>query len=171
MLRETANKLGNAHLPDDWVARNALLESFTLHARALLDFFYGRRRKKDDALASDFFEEDAWEQSRPPMAGTLSDVNRRVGKEIAHLTYSRANVTEEAKGWPIVPMYLALASVFGRFVQIVPEQAIGRTFLEVAIPLLPTGEPVRQLSGIAHLGSTHPNAVATQILSPTEFEK
>lgn len=169
MLRETAEKLGPGHHHDDPIVRNALLESFTLHVRTLLDFFYGERRKRDDALASDFFDGDIWERSRPPIEGPLSEVNRRVGKEIAHLTYSRANVTAEAKGWPIIPMYLALASVFGLFVQLVPEETVGREFLETAIPLVPTDKPVRQLQGISYLGSTPPYAVATQIMRPAHL--
>ncbi len=169
MLRETAQKLGNRHHSDDGIVENALLESFTVHARTLLDFFYGERRKPDDALAADFFDGNIWERSRPKLSGRLGEVNRRVGKEIAHLTYYRANVPRDAKGWQIIPMYLELASVVSLFVRLVPEQAVGREFLEVAIPLMPTDKPVRELTGISHLGSTHPLAIATQVLRPADL--
>jgi hypothetical protein len=169
MLREVARKLGAGHHALDATLQNALLESFTVHARALLDFLYGPRHKRDDALASDFFDDDMWEQQRPPLSGRLGDLNHRVGKEIAHLTYSRSKVTDEAKGWQIVPMYLDLAGVVGLFIQLVPEKTIGREFLEVANSLLPAEGPVRELGGIPWLGSTPPISIATQVMRPAEL--
>ncbi len=168
MLRETAEELARGHHAGDAVVQNALLESFTVHARGLLDFLYGKRRKRDDALASDFFVDTTWEQGRPARSGRLGEVNRRVGKEIAHLTYSRATVTERAKGWDISAMYMEMAQVFGLFVRLVPEETIGREFLEVANSLLP-GRSARELGGISWLGSTAPASVATHVLRPAEL--
>jgi hypothetical protein len=171
MLRDTAHRLGSRHHEGDPVVENALLESFTVHARSLLDFFYKSRAKPDDALAADFFRDDSWERRRPPLSDHLGDVNRRVGKEVAHLTYHRETVTQEAKGWAIVPMYLEIAGVFARFVELVPEEMIGREFLEVAIPMMPTGEPVRILTGMPRLGSTPPASIATQAMRPAELDR
>jgi hypothetical protein len=166
MLRDVSIKLGNRHHADDGVVENALLESFTLHARVLLDFFYGNRRKADDALASDFFADDTWERQRPDRSTALEEVNQRVGKEVAHLTYARADIPSDAKGWPIIPMYLELASVFSRFVRLVPEEIIGRDFLEVAIPILPTAEPVRHLDGMPVPTRSAPKIVEVADLTP-----
>ncbi len=88
---------------------NALLESFTVHARILLDFFYAGAPKsadeqpkppqKDDVIAEDFFEDPAhWLSSRPTMTEELKKVHFRVGKEIAHLTYFRSRLAD--KNWP-----------------------------------------------------------------------
>jgi hypothetical protein len=43
-------------ISDQSVINNALLESYTLHARILLDFLYAERSKGDDVIAEDFFE-------------------------------------------------------------------------------------------------------------------
>ena len=41
------------------VINNALIESFTIHARILLDFLYAERAKEDDVIAEDFFSVQA----------------------------------------------------------------------------------------------------------------
>lgn len=82
------------------VLRNALLESFTIHARVLLDFLFDEKPRHDDVVAADFFvDRDAPAHWRPEMPAALSEVDRRVGKEVAHLTYARLELTDESKRW------------------------------------------------------------------------
>jgi transcriptional regulator with XRE-family HTH domain len=98
-----------AHLAKSATARyetplvNALIESFVVHARNLLCVFYGSRQKPDDVLAADFFDDPAqWEKIRPEKTELLEKVARRVGKEMAHLTYARLKVTSQEKPWAFV---------------------------------------------------------------------
>jgi len=71
------------------VVNNALLESFTIHTRILLDFLFAAKPQLDDVIAEDFFEDPAtWHNVRPPKSEILETVHKRVGKEIAHLTYA-----------------------------------------------------------------------------------
>lgn len=79
-----------------------MLESFAIHARALIQFFYEGRtggypesssrrsgKRFRNAYADDFFDDATWRISRPrPKPASLQNVADRVGKEIAHLTYS-----------------------------------------------------------------------------------
>jgi hypothetical protein len=45
---------------------NALLESYILHARMLLDFLYAERPKEDYVIAEDFFEDlIKWHNTKP----------------------------------------------------------------------------------------------------------
>ena len=39
------------------IINNALLESFGIHARAVLDFLYSNKPKVDDVIAEDFFSD------------------------------------------------------------------------------------------------------------------
>jgi hypothetical protein len=95
---------------------NALLESFSIHARALLQFFFPLSPKSDDVLAEDYFSGTvAWETVRGPQPEALNQVNRRVGKEVAHLTYTRLGLSEEAKQWRILEVSQALSDVAMRF--------------------------------------------------------
>src|SRR5688572_21299671 len=74
---------------------NALLESFSIHARALLQFFFPMSPKSDDVLAEDYFGGTAaWEAVRGAEPAALNQVNRRVGKEVAHLTYARLGLSD-----------------------------------------------------------------------------
>src|SRR5881396_2439827 len=68
------------------VIQNAVIESFTIHARVLLHFlFSGKASQPDDVLAEDFFPEPKrWLEVRGDMPAPLQEVSRRVGKEIAH---------------------------------------------------------------------------------------
>jgi len=79
---------------------NALIESFTIHARSLLQFFHPRSPRPDDVLAQDFFPTGpTWEDIRGALPKSLTKLEDRVGKEIAHLTYARLNVAPEDKLW------------------------------------------------------------------------
>jgi len=77
---------------------NAFIESFVIHARVLLDFFYPLKPRLDDVIAVDFFDRaKTWEEARPEKTDILKTIHKRVGKEAAHLTYSRQKVSEEQK--------------------------------------------------------------------------
>ena len=107
-------------------ATNAFLESFTLHVRALLQVFYPTNPKPDDVIAEDFFDEPRhWADARGELPDVLAAVTLRVGKEIAHLTYARLDVTPEAKGWNIAAIWSAMHGIVRRFVDNVPVARLG----------------------------------------------
>ena len=68
------------------VGRNADIDSFTVHVRSLLDFFYAKRRF-NDGVAGDLFDtDDEWNRLCPKMTPELELINQRVGKEVAHIS-------------------------------------------------------------------------------------
>ena len=125
MLRGTARLLARGVHSDDSVLPNAVLESFTLHARALLDFLYDQSPRSDDVVASDYFTDPQdWISKRPAMSSTLTQVDHRVGKEIAHLTYVRSEVTDEMKNWPFIEIANDVKRVLAVFVDAVPKSRV-----------------------------------------------
>jgi hypothetical protein len=95
---------------------NAVLESFTIHARVLLDFLFADKPRSDDIIAEDFFAEpEEWAVLRGVMPPALVEVNRRVGKEVAHLTYSRLEVTPSEKSWQFLEIASDMENVMARF--------------------------------------------------------
>jgi hypothetical protein len=160
MLSELTHKM----VPGGWPERvpqwqhNAHLESFAIHARALVQFFYDGRtggypesasrrgaRRYRNAYADDFFDDATWKRSRPkPKPEALRTVDSRVAQEIAHLTYNRATVAEEAKSWRYGTIFLDVARTVHAFLRVVPRAHVVDTFLEDAWQLLP--ETVRQVS-------------------------
>ena len=118
---------------------NALLESFTVHARVLLHFLYGSKSQSDDVLAEDFFDTPSvWQQRRPGKSPLLDTVSKRVGKEVAHLTYKRLEVTPETKPWSYLGIVKEIGLVLMEFSKTVPvsrlKDAVVSTFRELGIP-------------------------------------
>lgn len=120
--------------PPTWEVETALVESFALHTRALVDFFYANKpskRDQDNAYAIDFFDPPAvWPSLRPDQGRWLSairlralkDVNPNVdrfGEHVGHLTYADRPVSDYARGWPTVQVTRAIGAavrVFGEHV-------------------------------------------------------
>jgi hypothetical protein len=83
------------------VLQNCAVESFALHARNVIDFFY-TEPKQDDVVAEHFFSDPSrWMALRPGITPTLDAARKRANKEVSHLTYSRLLVPTEQKGWPV----------------------------------------------------------------------
>jgi hypothetical protein len=104
-------------LPEDWKLRSLLIEGFALHARILFLFFYGdEKARPDDVLAEDFMESpEDWRRERPRFPKPLGVLSVRVAKEVAHLTYARAQVPKEEKGWDIRQIVELMSLILARF--------------------------------------------------------
>lgn len=127
MLFGSARELANNEHPQQLV--NALLESFTIHLRALIDFLWEPPKvKRDDVLASDFFAKPGhWLQIRGELPEVLQPAKHRAGKEIAHLTYARLAVEPEAKPWPVSVMANAVGDVLSLFFENADPSLLGCT--------------------------------------------
>src|SRR3989442_15048131 len=108
MLYETAMRLKHEKAIDtDWILKNAFIESFTIHARALAQFLYfgpkptGRRPKATSDVTAEQYVKDvaAWEAARGTIPAELQEVIDRTGKEIAHLTTGRRPASDPRKNW------------------------------------------------------------------------
>jgi hypothetical protein len=115
----------------DLYIANSLIQSFTTHARSLHLFFYSEKPRSDDATAEHFvLSEINWKKVRPPISPNLEKLYSRVGKEVAHLTYSRADVGPNSKGWSF-PLYIVdFAPVFEIFARSADPKKLHRNFLE-----------------------------------------
>lgn len=95
---------------------NALVESFALHARNLIDFLWPEGAKTDHVMAEDYFEDPStWKKLRPPLSTLLKDSRIRAHKEIAHLSYDRLRVDEANKAWRFVEIATEILSAFRLF--------------------------------------------------------
>ena len=106
------------------IINNALLESFTIHSRILLDFLYSTNPREDDVIAEDFLDDDNWDSIRPKKTKTLESIHFRVGKEVAHLTIARHKVTPESKQWPFIEIANNVNPVFTKFIEMVPTEKL-----------------------------------------------
>jgi hypothetical protein len=125
MLSSLANGIASG-IPGQGPIANALLESFVIHVRAIMDFLYADCPQADDVIAEDFFDNsEQWTKIRPALSQTLSQAKRRAGKEVAHLTYARLDVTPETKSWPFVQITNEVSTVINAFFQNVPKDKLG----------------------------------------------
>ena len=95
---------------------SALLESFAIHLRNLIDFFYtppGKARD-DHLVAADFFDSPtAWDPGA--ITKSLADARERANKEISHITYKRKSATDQTKPWPVAGLFKEVHSVAQKF--------------------------------------------------------
>jgi hypothetical protein len=137
-----------------WEIEMALVESFALHARSLVDFFFRDKGRADDAFAAHYFEPGAWAALRPEPGPWIHEVRHpdldRFGKEIAHLNYHRVTLAERAKGWPIAQIAGAVGAVLRLFIEHVSARRVVAEFNEQAWREIPVYSRVRSSSaGIA----------------------
>jgi hypothetical protein len=97
---------------------NALVESFGMHVRALIEFLYTDSPKRpDDGIAADLVSDvGMWTDEREAMPAALSDAKRRADKEIAHVTLSRSRLADEARTWATGQVYAQVMEVVKAFV-------------------------------------------------------
>ena len=145
MLYGTAWMLAAFRVPttlsplEQHIVHNALLESFTIHVRNLLDFLYGPGSKPDDVLSDDFFDDPSlWPQKRPPKSSLLAEAHKRVGKEVAHSTYGRLKVTPETKPWSYLLIAREIGAVLQEFIKFVPtirlNERVMKALKELQVP-------------------------------------
>ncbi len=148
MLFATAQEIQTSS-PGD--IHNALIESFAIHARSLVSFLYwqnegggelskckgGKRPYRDDVFAEVFFDEvKTWSEQRPTKSGLLKTIHKRVGKEIAHLTFLRLDLTDDGKQWDCVNIAKDIAIVLREFLSVVPHHRVSSSFQQAVSSIL-----------------------------------
>lgn len=123
MLYEAAARLVHDHaVHGDWVVKNALIESFTVHARSLAIFLYPEeaRKRPDDITSYEYVNDiQQWKKARGAIPPELRTTIQRTGKEIAHLTTQRHPPGSPQKAWnpePIVRAFFTPLKLFAAHV-------------------------------------------------------
>ena len=108
------------------VIGNALLESFLMHVRVLIDFFYNDNPRDDDIIAEHFFPiPNEWINIRTTKSKTLCEAKNRAHKLLAHLTYTRLSTTLDTKKWDLIKITNEIENVLQVFLQRVPKDLLG----------------------------------------------
>lgn len=122
MFRATADLLAAGSLQNTAV-ENAVLESFTVHARALVQFFFRPHKTYDDDMLAEQYVEN-WASVWESVPAALVKVNERVGKEIAHLTFERLRIAPAAKSWDIAEISRAMSVLIDDFQRRAPAECL-----------------------------------------------
>lgn len=119
---EFTSNVSDPHLPEDeeeMATQNALLESFAIHLRQLLDFFYRTSKvKQDDVLAMDYFAEnpELWSEAISELPEIdYQAIKDRVSQLVAHLTYKRDEILRTQRAWEVTEYKSHVLSVTRAF--------------------------------------------------------
>jgi len=113
MFREVSNAIPCHEGP----VKNALIESFAIHLRNLIDFFYppeDGQIRSDDVFAGDFFDlpEIRYLDTIP---SSLRGARERANKEISHITCKRKAGADAAKAWSVSDLFKEIQEISNKF--------------------------------------------------------
>ncbi|MBW8001017.1 MAG: hypothetical protein FVQ80_03235 [Planctomycetes bacterium] len=101
------------------VIHNALLESFLIHTRILIEFLYKDEPYKDNVRASQYFTPDSsWESIRPPKTKLLNKTEGDTHKYLAHFTHTRSQ--KEKPRWSYIKIANDIKAVLQVFRENLP---------------------------------------------------
>jgi hypothetical protein len=99
--------------------KNALIESFLVHARLVAQFLGWNRVKKprfDDVLAEHF--SSSWSAGAEPAA--IASTHASIAKRVVHLSYARGHASVDRHPWDFPAISLTLLGKVAEFIQQVP---------------------------------------------------
>ena len=109
---------------------DALIESWTIHVRNMMHFLRAAKPQPDDILARDFFTASEWKGLLPrrPRDDFEREIDRRINKEVVHLTYARTKVTGEKKQWRLSAITAKVGDELRIFINNVPMNLVEPAF-------------------------------------------
>jgi hypothetical protein len=120
---------GELVLLDD--IKTACIESLVIHVRSLEEFIWGSPHDEHphDALASDFFADGEWEETRKRIQkSSLRNVAPRAGRDVAHLSYRRLGAPEDARQWQFDVIACVIGVALRLFLESVPSDSLCEGF-------------------------------------------
>lgn len=117
---------------------NSLNDSFLIHSRKLVEFFYSPNlTHPNDIIAEDYFDSPkSWKNIRPPKSETLSKAQKDFNKLLAHLTYASLNYPDGEHVWSISEIYVDIFNSLQIFIE-----AVDLTLLDDDISYLSIKNP------------------------------
>jgi hypothetical protein len=108
---------------------NALIESFAVHSRVLIEFLYPSKKVHPDTiLARHFFSpNERWSRLCPKESSLLKDARKLANNHLAHLTYTRSKGKLD-KRWP----FANIAKELGAAIKIFNESAEIQALRQIA---------------------------------------
>jgi hypothetical protein len=135
MFAKLAGGLASGILGES-IINNALLESFAVHAKVIIDFLYSDGLADNDVSALDFVPDPGdWIRARPAKSAVLKemeiDLRYRIAKEIGQLTYDRHVGVPDRKPWHFMRIAREVNATLDVFLDMVPESLLGPRWKEV----------------------------------------
>ena len=133
MLHATAKALS---IPREWAIKNALIESFALHTRNLIEFLYKSNSKKwsPKIKPEDFVNASSSNWNRPELRNDydsrFQERNEQASIQVAHMIVDRIGLQPDEKDWDLFNIIKTLQEDVGKFLSEVPENLLDEDVLE-----------------------------------------
>jgi hypothetical protein len=144
MLQRTAEALSEPRPSEADLEANVrrwmAIECFYIHLRNLDAFFHGSRtrKRKKDAVATDFFEDPAlWRSSRPGRTRAMREAVELAGTMVVHLSYDRQRRIEAGAGLNWLGLAREMDAVYQAFQRAVSMSAVKQVPLRDAFRIAP----------------------------------
>jgi hypothetical protein len=110
---------------NDQFKKNLLIESFGIHSRNLIKFFYDKFDSNDDIVAHNFILSiEDWTNARPIETKLLKDANKRSDKEIINISHAMINQPYQKSDWEFVKIFQELKATIKVFFRFVPDEKL-----------------------------------------------
>lgn len=96
--------------------RSTAVESFAVHVRNIVDFFYPTRLLPDDVIADDFLRGPR-PRRFPKLSPILRRARTRANKEVGHLTTGRRADGAKRKVWPCAQITSEVQRILEQFLR------------------------------------------------------
>jgi hypothetical protein len=138
--------------------RNAFLEAFAVHARAILDFIFPTTNPKpDDMFAWHFVcNVSAFELDRGPYTDVIKQLRIRINKHVAHLTYERMRVAPKDRPWGSHGIYTDIARLITIFHKHVRKDLAARLSRPLLLPMPPGDDSTTAFSVMTMMANPDP---------------
>ncbi len=114
---------------------NSMLESFSIHSRNLIDFFYPSEKitkSNTDISIIDYIDEK--NLGKLPQISELLRIARiKANKQVAHLTTDRMTkyITDEEKGWDFKQISIEISKLFNKMARYFDKSKVSVEFLDL----------------------------------------
>lgn len=133
--------IGIQHMP---------IESYAIHLRNLITFFYPSTKRETDVVASDyFFDEHRWTYLRPVLSESLADAKIRADKEVGHLTTARQFGTPASKVWQVVKLKDEIIPIIDLFCEAADKVTLKPSFDELLADASRVGATTRSVLNVS----------------------
>lgn len=112
-----------------WMLRNALLNTFSIHARNLIAFLYARtlprlKESPSDILIEDYVDAALVLKHRTLITTLLETAITKANKQVAHLTKERIDFEKAGKGWDFPQIVIDISKALNSIVPYIPDTRI-----------------------------------------------
>lgn len=126
---------------------SAITDSFLLHARRMIEFFYCTSNDvfPDDILAEDFFTTyQVWRNIRPAYPPILDQAKSKLSKLLVHFTYQVTDYSSGKMTWEVSEIYMGVFFALQEFIKNVDQSLLDDdfTYLNIDNPNIVICHPI-----------------------------